>query len=446
MGGSSVTYATVSVQPLSLTQRYFHDQILEEGFDPTWQHVQIGVNIARVLEPGVVADAAPRLEQRHTLLATRLAYHQGEPVLVHSAASDRAVTMVDLRGARREEVDLWISGRVDQPFDLLHGPLWRLIVARCDGGRTVVHFTCHHLVADGVSTWLLLKDFGVLCFGGELDAAGEPYEAFVAGEQEMLAGPEGEQRLTYWAGALDGAQARLSIDEAARLRRLGAGEILGLQFDPGTGEAVVRGARERRVMPLALLAGATCSAVKRAVGEDDVLLAVVTDTRGGRFMRTVGTFSDLLLIRDPPGDGDGDERARFANLRNAFFNGWKSHLPVGHLRRHLPNLQTAGSVALNPSDVFLNFVPVKTSSDWWNLIAPYDDATLEHYVPGARTASPSRRMLAPLFFFTLVHAADLGGAIAVHAREELHELNRDVVRQMQTEIAALAPLEAAPAG
>jgi hypothetical protein len=424
--------ATISELPLSPTQRYFLGVIAQEGYDPTWQHVSLAIEFGRDLDLERVADVVARLEARHPLLAARLVYRDGEPYLRDCSGSGRSCTPLDLRQATRSELGICVAHAVDAPFDLLRGPLWRVVVAEGPDGRNVVVFVCHHLVGDGISTWVLLKDFGVLYFGGELDPEPEPYEAFVHAQQELLTGSALERRLEYWRGALDGARPLLPVPRRPHADQLGAGELRGLAFEAGAGAAVMGKARDYRVTPLSLLAGATLSGVKRATGQDDVVCAVVADARGGRFAQTVGAFSDLMFVRDPP--SSGDERARLTALRNAFFAGWKHHLPIACLRERLECFDTGGTIATNPCDVYLNFIPVKTSSDWWNRIAPYGDKTLDFYAMQNRNPPPTRRMLGPLFFFIYTHAADLYGVVAVHRHEALAELNGAVVSEMETAV------------
>jgi hypothetical protein len=432
---------TIMELPLGLTQRFFLGTIAEEGFDPTWQHVSLAIETGRELDASRVAEVVAALEARHPMLATRLAYRDGQPCLVDCSGSGRACQVLDLTAATDAEIGMCVAHHLDAPFDLLRGPLWRLVVARGPRGRSVIVFVCHHLVGDGISTWILLKDFGRLYFGGELDPESEPYREFLRAEDELLESEAVAQRLEYWEGALANVEPRLRVDRPPA-DELGVGEMLGLAFEEGAGAALMSNARARRVTPLSLLCGATLAAVKRAAAQQDMLCAVVTDTRGARFTRTVGAFSDLMLVRDPPA-GAATESERLTALRNAFFKGWKHHLPIACLRERVPALTAKGPVT-NPCDVYLNFIPVKTSSDWWNLIAPYGDESLQFYVVQQRNPPPTRRMLGPLFFFNYLHARDLGGGVAVRRHDALEELNHAVVAEMRASVQEMvAPVSAA---
>jgi hypothetical protein len=419
--------------PLSLTQRYFHDIILEEGFDPTWQHIPMAVETDRAFDAGRVAEVAAALEARHPLLAARLAYRDGEPRLYEAMGRTTAAVVLDLRDADRDDFEIRVSRAVDEPFDLLEGRLWRVVVALGSGGRSVLAFVCHHLVGDIISSWILLRDFGMRYFGGEFDPPPpEPYAAFAADQRAMRDDPP-PAALAFWEEYLDGADPLLDVARRPGVGQLEGGEVVPLPFEPVEGDALVAQARATRVTPLAVLIANTMSGMRQATGQDDLVCGVVTDVRGSRFARTVGTFSELLFIRDR----DGDAQRRLSALRNGFFAGWHHHMPVALLRERIGCFSDNGAVVPNPCDVFLNFVPFATSSNWLEMTAPYRDATLRFYPLRQRTMAPTRRMLGPLFFFLYVHETKLHGSVVVRRSEELSPLNRAVVDAVAGEIGAL---------
>lgn len=437
--------ATVNELPLSYTQRYFLGVIAQEGFDPTWQHVAFAIQLGQELETARVEDVVAKLEARHPVLATRLAYRDGDPYLMDCSGTGRACQILDLTAGTEAEFGVAVARAIDTPFDLLRGPAWRLVVARGPKGRNVVAFVCHHLVGDMVSNWMLLKDFGILYFGGELDPQTEPYTEFVRAERDLLAGDGWEQRLGFWRNALDGASPLLRVERRPDPGELGAGSVLRVAIEQGAGESLTSTARGLRVTPLILLCGATFAAVERATGQEDVLMGLVTDTRGARFARTVGAFSDLLFVRDTPRVGQ-DEGARLTALRNQFYSGWQHHLPFASLREQVPAFSVGGTVALNPCDLYLNFIPMKTSSDWWNLIAPYRDESTDIYIARERMGSPTRRLLGPLYFVQYLLAPDLTGVLVVHRQEPLETLNQSVAAELGTSLKrVLAPATPTPA-
>jgi hypothetical protein len=427
-----------ATMPLSSTQRYFLDVIVDEGFDPSWQHICLTLRLDGRLDAERFQDAVAALGERHPILASRLGYVNGEPRLAraedHGAASEFTV----LEGADLRELDLWSSRRADAPFDVLTGPLWRVAAVSDGDGVTLLSFIGHHLVSDGMSSWTLVRDFGAVYSGGELAPAPPAYHEFVAEQEAFAATPEFDRRLEYWEDLLAGGRARIEFADRPSRDELGSGQTAPLRLGPGSGAGLIARARARRVTPLALLSDATFTAVREATGHDGLLAAVVTDIRGARYADTVGAFSDLMLIRDPVGSpANGQEP--LARLRNDFFRSWKAHLPIGRLRSRVSALAgTAG----NPCDLFLNFIPVRTSSDWFALLGPYGGLNPAYHALGHRIGSPSRRFHAPLYFVSFVHAMELEGWVAMQRNPGLRELNTRVAAALErTTTAATAPAD-----
>ncbi len=429
--------ATVDGLPLSLTQRYFHDIILAEGFDPSWQHIAIAVETENAFDAGRVAEVAAELEARHPLLGTRLVYRAGEARLYEATGRTSAAVVLDLGDASRDDFEIRLSRAVDEPFDLLEGPLWRVVVALEPGGRNVLSFVCHHLVGDIISSWILLKDFGLEYFGGESDPPTEPYAVFAADQHAMRDDPPTSD-LAFWEQSLEGAHPLIDTARRPGIGELAAAAVAPLGFEPADGDVLVARARATRVTPLSVLTAITIGGVRHATGQADLVCGVVTDARGSRFARTVGTFSELLFVRER--DGEADPQRRLSALRNAFFAGWRHHLPVALLRERIGCFRDGDGVVPNPCDVFVNFVPVATSSDWGAMTAPYRDATLRFHPFRHRTAAPTRRMLGPLFFFVYIHEAYLHGTAVVRRSEEMAPLNRAVVDAVGGEMRRLRPL------
>src|SRR6185369_10813960 len=60
------------------------------------------------------------------------------------------------------EVDEWIAQEVQQPFDLVEGPLLRVRVLKLEPEYHYVVITTHHLITDGHSYGVLLKELSAL--------------------------------------------------------------------------------------------------------------------------------------------------------------------------------------------------------------------------------------------------------------------------------------------
>ena len=106
---------------------------------------------------------------------------------------------------------------VQRRFDLEQGPLLRVGLVRLGAEEHILHITLHHIIADGWSMQVLMREMGEL-YGalsrGQEAALGElpiQYADFATWQREWLRGAVLEEQLSYWQGQLAGAPALLEL-------------------------------------------------------------------------------------------------------------------------------------------------------------------------------------------------------------------------------------------
>ncbi|HEU0300322.1 MAG TPA: amino acid adenylation domain-containing protein, partial [Longimicrobium sp.] len=162
--------------PLSFAQQRLW--FLEEmgGLGATY-HVPRRLRLAGTLDPGALRRALDRIVARHEALRTTFVRVDGEPVQrIAAEEGGFALAEHDLRGepdADRALHDL-VAEEAGAPFDLERGPLIRGRLIRLAADDHVLLLTMHHIVSDGWSTGVLVRELSVL------------YAAFRAGEPDPL--------------------------------------------------------------------------------------------------------------------------------------------------------------------------------------------------------------------------------------------------------------------
>src|SRR5690606_12902026 len=97
------------------------------------------------------------------------------------------------------------------PFDLVDGPLMRVVVMRVRTDEHVLALSMHHIVSDGWSVGVLLRDLRAASGGRELPGLAVQYAGCAAGERAWLSGDVLEGQLAYWREALQGAPPALDL-------------------------------------------------------------------------------------------------------------------------------------------------------------------------------------------------------------------------------------------
>lgn len=118
------------------------------------------------------------LVRRHETLRTRFLVVDGQPLQAISPSLSIPLPLVDLRNLDSPEQETQLrqiaTAAAQQPFDLATGPLLRVKLLQLDDAEYVLLLNLHHIVADGWSIGVLVRELGIL------------YKAFASGKEPIL--------------------------------------------------------------------------------------------------------------------------------------------------------------------------------------------------------------------------------------------------------------------
>ncbi len=193
-----------------------------------------------------------------------------------------------------------------QPFDLERGPLARFWLLRQGPRRATLALSLHHIIADGWSIGVLLRDLAELY--GARRAHREPslpplelqpvdcasYERLQLGEAALAA------ELEHWVEALRGAPAALDLptDRPRPLAQTFAGQTLTFSVPASLDAAVRQLARQHRVTLFSTLLTAYDALLFRLSGQSDVVVGTSVAGRDRpETQAMVGMFVNTLPLR-----------------------------------------------------------------------------------------------------------------------------------------------------
>ena len=124
----------------------------------------VSLHLRGDLDVAALRQAVQKLQVRHDAL--RSTFSDDGLTMSTSEAPALEVPLVDLGAltpqARDAEWSAILSRHVAEPFDLENGPLVRAELIRWAPDHHVLVFTGHHIVLDGWSYWVLVKDMAAL--------------------------------------------------------------------------------------------------------------------------------------------------------------------------------------------------------------------------------------------------------------------------------------------
>ena len=146
--------------------------------------------------------------ERHEALRTTFACTDGEPTQRIRAAGSWMLPQLDLDALDRETRDRELAKRVDEegrrPFNLASGPLLRTTLVRLADDDHVLLVTMHHIVSDGWSIGVLVREvmalYPVYAEGQSpaLAPLAVQYADFALWQRGWLQGEVLDRQLAYW--------------------------------------------------------------------------------------------------------------------------------------------------------------------------------------------------------------------------------------------------------
>src|SRR5581483_5779157 len=197
--------------PLSFAQQrlWFLDQ-LEPGMAPYIIPISVRTHGCLMLE--ILQRSVQEVVRRHEGLRTTFHERAGRPYQHIHAVQHIPLPLVDLSELpqERREIELiqLVQREAQQPFNLAQGPLLRVTVLRLQEQEHALLLTIHHIVSDGWSLNVFLRELSQLYrahLQGETAQLPElpiQYADYALWQRSWLQGDLLEQQLAYWRTTL----------------------------------------------------------------------------------------------------------------------------------------------------------------------------------------------------------------------------------------------------
>ncbi|WBB76878.1 amino acid adenylation domain-containing protein [Micromonospora sp. WMMD1128] len=289
--------------PLSYAQErvWFMDQLApgEAAY-----HIAVPLRVRGPLDVGALRAALAALGARHESQRARFpADADGRPTVVIAETPDVPLTVVE--AADEAAAQALVDTAAAEPFDLAHGPLLRALLIRLSAVDHVLFLGQHHIVGDGWSVDVLLRDLITLYRGGEPPALPIQYGDFAVWEARELDGERARSHVDHWKQRLAGiTPLDLPLDRPRPATQTYRGDFVEFQLDPAATEALHALTRGSGGTLFMTLLAAYQVLLARHAGQDDFAVgASVAGRAAPELEDVVGMFVNMLPLRaDLAGD------------------------------------------------------------------------------------------------------------------------------------------------
>ena len=277
--------------------------------------------IRGTLDIDALARALQTIVQRHDSLRTTFTAVDGQVMALLSAAPEPAglplISLDQLAEDQKEEHALLLAAEEGQRrFDLSAGPLIRTRLLRMSPAEHVLVLATHHIVMDGWSIGVLLKEMAGFyeAFHSnrtpEIPALPIQYTDFAAWQRESFVGEIPGRQLEYWKQTLGGVSAvfELPADRPRPAVQSYKGRRHSVRLDAELAKEVVELSLKEHVTPFMVLLAAFETLLCRYTGVADFVLGIPMAGRShielepliGLFLNTIPLRANLKRRSDVP--------------------------------------------------------------------------------------------------------------------------------------------------
>ncbi|MER9384078.1 condensation domain-containing protein, partial [Mesorhizobium sp. M0578] len=292
-------------EPLVLSfaqQRLWFLAQLDES--STNYHIPLALWLRGVLDRSAWQRSLDRLFARHEALRSVFVAPQGKP-RVEVLPPDAGLPVIEHDLSGRPDAQAALS-------DLCHeeahtrGPLIRARLIRLADEEHVFLLTQHHIISDGWSMGVLVRELSQLyrAFAAGQDGPLPPlaiqYPDYAAWQRQWLSGERLQAQAQYWRGSLSGAPARLALptDRPRPAEQSFAGASVPVVIDADLTRGLKRLSRQHGTTLFMTVLAAWAAVLSRLSGQDDVVIGVPSANRGRREIEElIGFFVNTLALR-----------------------------------------------------------------------------------------------------------------------------------------------------
>ena len=295
--------------PLSFAQERLWFLAQLEGLSATY-NMPAAMRLRGSLDFSALQQALAEIVHRHEVFRTSFANSNGIPMQVIHPTANTNMEIVDLQHLEESERRLVLEQQLQQltvsPFDLEIAPLIRYRLWQLSDSDYVFGINMHHIVSDGWSIGVLIRELSVLY---KAFYAGAPspllelpiqYADFALWQRQWLSGAVLEKQLQYWISQLQGIPELLQFPTNRPRPSVQnyRGKTQSFKLDRElTHKLEILSQRTNSTLFMTLLA-AYATLLYRYSGQDDIVIgSPIANRNRSEIAPLIGFFVNTLVLR-----------------------------------------------------------------------------------------------------------------------------------------------------
>ncbi|WP_249725487.1 non-ribosomal peptide synthetase [Paenibacillus dendritiformis] len=284
--------------PLSSAQRRLYVLQQLEGAERSY-NMPAAMLLEGQLDLARLEFALKELAARHEVLRTRFDFVNGEPVQIICPEVEFPLSFRDAGEVQLEE----IIQTFIRPFDLGQAPLVRIQLIKLTDMRHLLLFDMHHIISDGTSMGIFMKEMTSLYMGESLPPLSLQYKDYAVWQNANEHSEEYNRHKEYWLEQLGGELPILSLpfDFARPPVQSFEGSHLDFSIDAELTGKLRKLAQNTGTTLFMVLLSAYSAFLSRISGQEDIIVGTpIAGRPHADLSNLLGMFVNTLAIRSMP--------------------------------------------------------------------------------------------------------------------------------------------------
>ncbi|GEB34858.1 non-ribosomal peptide synthase/polyketide synthase [Brevibacillus parabrevis] len=245
------------------------------------------------------ASAVQQLAERHEALRTSFHRIDGEPVQKVHEEVEVPLFMLEAPEDQAEK----IMREFVRPFDLGVAPLMRTGLLKLGKDRHLFLLDMHHIISDGVSSQILLREFAELYQGADLQPLSLQYKDFAAWQNELFQTEAYKKQEQHWLNTFADEIPLLNLptDYPRPSVQSFAGDLVLFAAGKELLERLQQVASETGTTLYMILLAAYNVLLSKYTGQEDIIVGTPVAGRSHADVENImGIFVNTLALRNQP--------------------------------------------------------------------------------------------------------------------------------------------------
>ena len=261
------------------------------------------VRIPDKLDVELLRRSIEFLCRRHLSLRTNFIYRDGRPERIIHDEPNEFLQVIDVAGKSDIDIKEMMYDHINQPFDLEHDTLTRIIMFSLAENDHIFLFIGHHIISDMWSLAIFMYELNLVYSGGgqaELPVLSFDYGDYVKQQNRMLAGTVGRRHQDYWLEQLKGDLPILNLptDFPRPAIQTYAGRTESIRLDPSIKDKLTEISERHGATLFSTLLAAFKVLLYRYCGQEDLIVGTPTTGRTSpEYAPILGYFVNPVAIR-----------------------------------------------------------------------------------------------------------------------------------------------------